>query len=56
MKKDVANLEKVSSLATNDKCSDKMCIAIIGFCQQLIGFLDQGIYFQNGLMCLKEKD
>jgi len=56
MKKDVANLEKVSFLATNDKCSDKMCIAIIGFCRQVIAFLDQGIYFKIGLMCLKEKD
>ncbi len=55
MKKDVANLEKVSFLATNDKCSDKMCIGIIGFSQQLIAFLDQGIYFQNWVDVFKRK-
>jgi hypothetical protein len=55
MKKDVANLEKVSFLATNVKCSDKMCIANIGFCQQLIAFLDQGIYFQNWVDVFKRK-
>jgi hypothetical protein len=55
MKKDAANSEKVSFLATNDKCSDKMCIAIIGFCQQLIAVLDQGIYFQNWVDVFKRK-
>jgi hypothetical protein len=32
-----------------------MCIATIGFCQQLIAFLDQGIYFQNWVDVFKRK-